>query len=182
MLEQIEAVNDRTEIYEKHRGVFDALGSWEQLSPRKRQTAIVELVEMECELNQIPNMLSEVKFLSTEEGILGYYNEREKSLCLSIRVMNNYSFEWALETALHEFYHYYQQYLCSLFDGDDGIGWDSPLATEEYRLWRANQTCYLQASEVGLERYENQPLELSAREFAEEEYDRLMEALGGVNG
>ena len=70
MLEQIEAVNDRTEIYEKHRGVFDALGSWEQLSPRKRQTAIVELVEMECELNQIPNMLSEVKFLSTEDGIL----------------------------------------------------------------------------------------------------------------
>lgn len=179
MLEHIEAVNDRTEVYEKHGGVFDALSSWEQLSPHERQDAIVGLIEMECELNRIPNMLSEVKFVSTEEGTLGYYNAREKSLCLSIQAMNNFGFEWALESALHEFYHYYQQYICSLFDGDDGIGWDSPLATDEYRLWRANQTCYLQASEVGMEGYESQPLELSAREFAEEEYDRLMEALGG---
>ena len=65
----------------------------------------------------------------------------------------------------------YQQNICSLFDGDERTSWDSLLAAEEYRLWRANQGCYLSIDNVGMDGYVSQHLEVSARSYAEQEYE-----------
>lgn len=175
-LEHINSTADKSKIYEAHPNLYQGISGWSSLNLQERTTVIVELIEMESELLGVPNTIETVKVVSTRAGLWGFYNHEEKTLNLSMALMNDYDPQRAVETALHEFFHFYQHTVVNLVD--TSIGWDSPLAStqalEEARVWRANMASYLTAEYDGGNAYENQPLEASARQFAEEEYARLM--------
>lgn len=174
MLNRIhEEVYDRSEIYSRHEELFSALRSWSNLDIQSRQDAVTELAALECELQRIPGTLSEIKFITMDDpGTLGYYNDH--TICLAVGILNDYSPERMLDTVLHEFYHHYQKTVCDLIDA--GIGWDSPIVSEEMRLWHVNNAFYLSVDRAGMDGYSSQPVEVSARTFASEESARLMEA------
>lgn len=174
MLDRIrEEVYDRSEIYSRHEELFSDLRSWSKLDIQSRQDAVAELVAMECELQRIPGTMSEIKFITMDDpGTLGYYSEN--TICLAVGILNDFSPQRMLDTVLHEFYHHYQKTVSDLID--TGIGWDSPIVSEEVRLWHVNNAFYLSVDRAGMEGYSSQPVEVDARAFAGEESARLMEA------
>lgn len=77
-----------------------------------------------------------------------------------------------IQTICHETYHSMQWYLVSTLD------WENPALESAYfdqvRVWRENEDSYKSAWKFGFDAYENQPLEATAREYAEKESAVIM--------
>lgn len=178
LVEEIEAVNDKQRIYSKHSGLYQDLTNWNSLDTETRTHALAEVVEMECAIHGIRPDVT-VKISETEQGTLGYFNHEDRTIVISASLMHDATPDRALNTTLHEFYHFYQRSVCQLVD--ESVGWDSPLAAieilDEARQWKANFELYLNTENAGFEAYEAQPVEVSARAFAEQEQEKLQELM-----
>ena len=78
-----------------------------------------------------------------------------------------------VKTLLHETWHAEQHYIIENFP------WESDMANniyfEEVQAWRENDEGYY--SGIDYDKYEEQPLETSAREFAENEWKAIHELI-----
>ena len=86
--------------------------------------------------------------------------------------MANSSVQEVINTICHEVHHSYVDYLVSTLD------WDNPAMNSAYfaelRELMDSQENYTSAWNYGFAAYENQPLEVAAREYALEESSRIM--------
>lgn len=178
MLDKITAVNDKNVIYAKYKSLYQDLRNWNDLDTEARTGALAELVALECAVHGI-HCDATVSVRKTEQGTLGYYDHQKREICISASLIHDADPERILTVVLHEYYHLYQHSICDLIR--EFGGWDSRLAAarifDEARVWQANFDLYLRSENVGFEAYELQPVEISARAYAQEELENIQQLI-----
>ena len=77
-----------------------------------------------------------------------------------------------ISTICHEVFHSAQHYLIENIDWNDSLYQSSYF--DELRSWRFNSENYKSAEFSGFDAYENQPLEIAARQYAERETEKIL--------
>lgn len=141
---------------------------WTKCSSEERITLIQLLSNYEAEKLGIPK----VSVVSGRIDLvtLGYYDDEKNEIVVDIEHMREDSARDVTVTILHETYHAYQYYLAKNIDFNSEISKTAYFDTA--RSWRDNSLNYIDGHE-NREGYSAQPLEESARAFAQEEYENL---------
>lgn len=145
---------------------------WKNYDAEERITIIQKLVDFECDLLKIPRIVVDAKIL--DPLVLGQYNRTTNRISIDIKYLmdSSISSESIIQTVAHEIHHAYVNYLVTNLD------FENPLLQTPYflelRTWRDNQEEYIDGSTGEFELYENQPLEVAARAYAEEETKRIL--------
>ena len=109
-------------------------------------------------------------------GTLGAYDNETNQMWINTEYLANSSTDECIQTLCHEVHHAYVNYLASSLD------WDDPVLNTAYfkelREWVNNQKNYKSAWRYGFDAYENQPIEVAARSFAEEETALIKSYIG----
>lgn len=159
-------------LYEKKSELWGYLNekNWSRLSIQERITVTQELVDFESNILGIPTIPVASAMIGT--ATLGAYDNESNEMWINTEHLANASVEEVIQTVCHEVYHSNQYYLVSTLD------WDNPALNTAYfkelRDWMSNQDSYKSAWEYGFGIYENQPLEVAARQYAEEETQRIL--------
>lgn len=165
--------------YEKNVELWGYLQekNWNRLSIQERVTVIQELVDFESGVLGIPT----VSVTSAMIGMatLGAYDNESNQMWINTEHLANSPVQEVISTMVHEVHHAYVDYLVSTLD------WNNPAMNsayfEELRELMDSQENYKSARNYGFDAYENQPLEVAAREYAAEETARIMTYIeGGV--
>lgn len=112
-----------------------------------------------------------------EEYTLGHYDRIREEIMVDCEYLTGSAAKDVMETVFHEVYHAYQDYVVKRVD------WNSELSNSAYfstaRAWKENQQSYIDSdgTALGYEMYAAQPLESSARRYAEQRLDEVMELL-----
>ena len=144
--------------------------NWNRLSIQERITVIQELVDFESEALGIPT----VPVTSAMIGMatLGAYDNESNQMWINTEHLAKSSVQEVINTICHEVHHSYVDYLASTLD------WNNPAMNSAYftelKELRDSQESYKSAWSYGFDAYENQPLEVAAREYASEETARIM--------
>ncbi len=151
--------------------------SWNRLSIQERITVIQELVDFESEVLGIPSV--PVSSAMIGMATLGAYDNESNQMWINTEHLAHSSVQEVINTICHEVHHSYVDYLVSTLD------WDNPAMNSAYfaelRELMDSQENYKSARIYGFDAYENQPLEVAAREYAFEETARIMAYIeGGV--
>lgn len=139
--------------------------NWNRLSIPERITVAQELVDFESAVLGIPT----VPVTSAMIGIatLGAYDNESKQMLINTEHLANSSVSEIINSVAHETHHAYVDYLVNTLD------WDNPAMNSAYftelRKLMDSQENYKSAWSYGFDAYENQPLEVAAREYASEE-------------
>lgn len=166
-------------LYEENTELWGYLQekNWNRLSIQERITVIQELVDFESGVLGIPT----VPVTSAMIGIatLGAYDNESNQMWINTEHLANSPVQEVISTTVHEVHHSYVDYLVSTLD------WDNPAMNSAYfaelRELMDSQENYKSAWSYGFAAYENQPLEVAAREYASEETARIMTYIeGGV--
>lgn len=110
-----------------------------------------------------------------EEYTLGHYDRIREEIMIDREYLEGSGAEDVMGTVFHEVYHAYQDYVVKSVD------WDSELSHSAYfstaRAWKENQRSYIDSDGTvqGYELYAAQPLESSARRYADQRMDEVME-------
>lgn len=146
------------------------IDKWTQWSISEKITIMQQLVDFESDILGIPTI--PVKSGMIGPFTLGAYDNDTNEMWINTEHLANSSAEAAIQTICHEVYHSNQYYLVSTLD------WNNPALNSAYfkelRDWMNNQDDYKSAWAYGFSTYENQPLEVTAREYALEETSRIM--------
>lgn len=154
------------DIYHKHQRLLSSFRAenWETLSVEERITLLQALANMESEKLGIPP--AKVITEKLEPYISGQHSTTENMIWIDIEHIQDDSLNEILNTCLHETYHAYQAYVVNHVD------WDTEFSNsaffDEARSWKENQSNYIRGY-IDFDAYEQQPLEASARQFAEDE-------------
>lgn len=141
---------------------------WAKCGSEERITLIQLLSNYEAEKLGIPK--TSVVSGRIDLITLGYYDDEKNEIVVDIEHMREDSVQDVTVTILHETYHAYQYYLAKNIDFNSEISKTAYFDTA--RSWRDNSLNYIDCHENHKE-YFAQPLEESARAFAQEEYERL---------
>lgn len=143
---------------------------WKKWSVTEKITIMQRLVDFETEKLGIPSIPITADMIG--EYTLGAYSNETNEMWINTEHLVRSSASECIQTICHETYHSYQYYLVKTLD------WDNPaLSTayfEELRSWVKNQNNYKSAWIYGFSMYESQPLEVTAREYAEEETAEIL--------
>lgn len=164
-------------LYEKNTELWGYLQekNWNRLSIQKRITVIQELVDFESGVLGIPTVpvTSAIIGMAT----LGAYDNESNQMWINTEHLANSSVNEVINTICHETHHSYVDYLVSTLD------WDNPAMNSAYftelRELMDSQENYKSAWSYGFDAYENQPLEVAAREYGEKETARIMTYIEG---
>ena len=144
--------------------------NWSQLSIQERITVTQELVDFESAVLGIPTVPVASAMIGT--ATLGAYDNESKQMWINTEHLANSSVSDIINTIAHETHHAYVDYLVNTLD------WDNPAMNSAYfaelRELMDSQENYKSAWSYGFDAYENQPLEVAAREYASEETSRIM--------
>lgn len=144
--------------------------NWSQLSIQERITVTQELVDFESTVLGIPTVPVTSAMIGT--ATLGAYDNESNQMWINTEHLANSSPRDIVTTTCHEVHHAYVDYLVNTLD------WDNPAMNSAYftelRELMDSQENYKSAWNYGLDAYENQPLEVAAREYASEETSRIM--------
>lgn len=159
-------------LYEKNAELWGYLQeeSWNQLSIHERITVIQKLVDFESGVLGFPTVpvTSAMIGMST----LGAYDNESNQMWIHTKHLAESSPREIVNTICHEAHHAYVDYLVNTLD------WDNPAMNSSYfaelRELMDSQKNYKSALKYGFAAYENQPLEVAAREYALEESSRIM--------
>ena len=158
--------------YEKKTELWGYLKekNWSQLSIQERITVTQELVDFESTVLGIPTVPVTSAMIGT--ATLGAYDNESNQMWINTEHLANSSPRDIVTTTCHEVHHAYVDYLVNTLD------WDNPAMNSAYftelRELMDSQENYKSAWNYGLDAYENQPLEVAAREYASEETSRIM--------
>ena len=161
------------DLYEEKAELWGYLKEkiWSELSIRERITVTQELVDFESGVLGIPT----VPVTSAMIGIatLGAYDNESKQMWINTEHLAISSVPDIINTIAHETHHAYVDYLVNTLD------WDNPAMNSAYftelRELMDSQENYKSAGKYGFDAYENQPLEVAAREYASQETSRIMD-------
>lgn len=171
--EQLDEQEDiECDIYQENIALLDCFceEEWKHYNIAEKITIIQELVDFESKRLGIPTAPVSTAMLG--EFTLGQYSEEPNEIRINIEHLAEATIEECIDTICHETFHAYQSYLVSSLD------WENEALQSEYfselRSWKENQEDYKNAWISGFEAYENQPLEVAARQYAEEETQRIL--------
>ncbi len=143
---------------------------WKKWSVSEKVTIMQELVDFETEQLGIPTVPITAELLGSL--LLGTYSDTTGEMEINIQALASAPVEECIQTACHEVYHAFQFYLI------DTLDWENPAMHtayfEELQSWMDNQKDYKDAVADGFDAYENQPVEVTAREYAKTESAKIL--------
>ena len=142
---------------------------WKAADIDQKLELLQKIADYEADTLGSPHM--HVRVTKLDESTNGQYVHGTENLYIDLGLVNFKSLKEASKTTLHELYHSYQYYVVHQID------WDSELAKtalcQDAAAWKDNYTHYINGH-VDAKGYLEQPLEKSARDFADNEWDRLV--------
>lgn len=177
--ETVEEMYESDNMYEKNSELWGYLQekNWNRLSIQERITVTQELVDFESDVLGIPTIPVTSAMIGT--ATLGAYDNESNQIWINTEHLAYSSVNECIQTICHEVYHSFQYYLVTTLD------WNNPaLQTayfDELHSWLLNQGDYKSAWIYGFDEYENQPLEVAAREYAKDETLVILNYVRGAN-
>lgn len=165
------------DLYEEKAELWGYLKekNWSELSIRERITVTQELVDFESAILGIPTVPVTSAMIGT--ATLGAYDNESNQMWINTEHLAKSSVHEVINTVCHETHHSYVDYLVSTLD------WDNPAMNcayfAELRELMHSQENYKSAWSYGFDAYENQPLEVAAREYSEKETAIIMAYIEG---
>ena len=149
--------------------------AWKRLSIDERICVIQQLADFESSIFGIPAIPVTARVLNA--GELGGYSDDNHEMMVNAECLATSSVEEIVDTVCHEIFHSYQHFIVNNMD------WTNPVADtiffEEVRLWAENQKEYKNVYLYGFDAYQNQELEVTAREYAKEETMKILSYVPG---
>lgn len=170
--EQLDEQAIESDIYQENSDLLDCFceEQWKHYNIVEKITIMQELVNFESKRLGIPTIPISTTMLGA--FTLGQYSEESNEILINIEHLAEATIDECIDTVCHETFHSYQSYLVN------GMDWENDILQSEYfselRSWKENQEDYKSAWISGFEAYENQPLEVAARQYAEEETQRIL--------
>ncbi len=164
-------------LYEKNTELWGHLQekSWKHLSIQERITVMQKLVDFESNVLGIPSISVTADMIGALT--LGAYNNETNEMWINTEHLAKSSSQDVINTIVHEVHHAYIDYLVSTLD------WDNPAMNSAYfrelKELKDSQENYKSAWSYGFATYENQPLEVAAREYSEQETAKIMTYIEG---
>ncbi len=150
---------------------------WTSFSPDKKITVLQLLADYESIRLGMPAVPISSKRI--DMFTLGEYSPTYNTICIDLEHLEDSPPEDTIRSLLHEVFHAYQHYVIT------NIDWESDFSNsaffEEARNWKNNNENYINGI-TNYEDYASQPLEASAREFAEIEGTRLLRFISEGEG
>lgn len=162
-----ESIKKETDSFEDYPEFFQCFQNevWQAYSIQERITVLQELTDFEAEKLAIPTVPIATGNLSMYT--LGQYDWGTHKIYIDVKYLAKSAPEECITTVTHEIWHFLQAYLI------ENIDWDSEVVQsayfEELRSWKDNSENYRDAYVYGYDAYSNQPLEESARSYADKE-------------
>ena len=148
--------------------------TWTLYSPEEKITALQLLSNYEAKKLGMPSVSVTAERLNM--FTLGSYIQDTNNICIDLQHLQDSSAESTAKTLLHELYHAYEIYVIS------NIDWESDFANSAYfaeaRAWKENNSNYIKAV-LDYDAYISQPLEASARDYAETESKEIALLING---
>lgn len=143
---------------------------WSKYTINEKITIMQKLVDFEADCLGIPTIPITTELLSG--FTLGQYSNEAKEIWIDIEHLAKSPVEECIQTICHEIFHSYQHYLV------DNLDWDSDVLQCSYftelHVWKENQENYRSVWTSGYDAYESQPLEITARSYAEQETEKIL--------
>lgn len=144
--------------------------SWQQYSMSQKVELLQSLADMEAAKLGILSIPISIQMLGA--FTLGEYDTESNEIRVDIEHVTTSTAEECINTICHEMCHAWQDYLV------DHINWEMDIFDNPYfdeiRRWKDNQAAYIQPGS-DFSAYETQPVEASARTYAEEETDFILQ-------
>ncbi len=168
-----EQADDETEnFYTQNTELWGYLqeNTWNRLSVQEKITVMQKLVDFEAGVLGTPAIPIKAGMIGF--ATLGSYDDESNQISISVEHLAKSSVEEVINTICHEVHHSYINYLANSLD------WEDPALNTSYfkelRELVNNKKNYKSALKYGFDEYEDQPLEVAARKYGEEETARIM--------
>lgn len=167
-----EDTEEQDDPYKNNTELWDYLQekNWDRLSIRERITVTQKLVDFESDVLGVPSIPVTAAMIGY--STLGAYDNETNQIWINTEHLANSPVRDVVNSACHEVHHSYVNYLVKTLD------WNNPAMTSAYftelRELMDSQENYKSASVYDFSEYKNQPLEVAAREYAEEETAKIM--------
>ncbi len=150
---------------------------WKTLSVQERITVLKHLMDYETDILDIPPI--EIHAGLIGDATMGVYDHSINMIEINVEHLDLCPVEEVIDTVCHEVRHAFQWQVV------DSIDWDNPVFQapyfEEMRSWLENYHNYKSVWIYGYDEYENQPVEVDARDYAKKETERIMEKVRKSN-
>lgn len=162
-------------IYDKNNELWSCFeeNRWKRASILEKISIIQKLVDFESDVLGVPTIPVTAGMIGALT--LGAYDNETNEMWINTEHLADSPIEECIRTVCHETFHSQQYYLVKTID------WDNPAFQTAYfkqlRDWMENAQEYKSAWVYGFSQYENQPLEVTAREYAENETKIIMEKI-----
>lgn len=138
---------------------------WQTLSIEDKLETLQMITDIETSNLCIPSL--NIQSTGLDLFVLGQYSAKTRQLQIDIEHLNTSTVTECIGTISHEVYHSYQHYVV------DSIDWDSRTSEcqfyDEARLWKDNFSNYYDSLGGSMDAYYDQPVEVSSREYSEQE-------------
>lgn len=144
--------------------------TWNERSMKERADAVQTLVCVICGELGVEDYPA-VKVEKMNENTYALYRETKNEITVNTKVLNGKP-EDIIETVSHETYHKYQHKIVALYNSMDSEE-KKLVLFDKAREYYSELGNYV-SGEKGFEKYKNQALESDAREFAQQETEKLL--------
>lgn len=134
--------------------------TWKDLSSQERLQVLQVITDIETVNLGLPGTI-QVMGGMLEEGACGQYNHGRRLITIDLDHLFKANSGECLETVIHEVYHSYQRYLCDSYNAL-AAEYQNLKLYDEVRLLAENFENYIDDGE----RYYDQPVEITARNYA----------------
>ena len=172
-----DAVATKIDVYQENQALWHCFedGTWKSYSIPEKITVMQRLTDFETEILGIPSITITADLIGAYT--LGSYSDETNEIFVNTKYLDSSPVEECIDTICHEVRHSLQFQIVSSID------WDNPVFQASYfdelRSWFRNQENYKSAWLYGFEEYENQPLEVDARDYAKCETEKIMSYVRG---
>lgn len=163
---------EKLDVYQENSALLLCFESnrWSKYTIDEKITIMQKLVDFEADCLGISTIPITTELLSG--FTLGQYSNETKEIWIDIAHLAKSSVDECIQTICHETFHSYQHYLV------DNLDWDSDVLQCSYftelHAWKENQENYRSMWVSGYDAYESQPLEVTARSYAEQETEKIL--------
>ncbi len=139
-------------------------------SRQEKITVLQRLTDFETKILGIPSVTISAGLMGGYT--LGAYSSETNEIRVNTKYLDSSPAEKCIDTICHEVRHSLQFQIVSAIDWEDPVYQISYF--DELRSWLQNQENYKNSQIHGYEAYENQPLEVDARDYAAKETEKIM--------
>lgn len=147
---------------------------WSNYSIDEKVTVMQDLADFETEQLGIPTL--PIIAVKLDSYTLGAYSPTKRDIHIDVEHLSTDGAEKCVQTLCHEVFHSAQYYITENVDWEDEIFKASYFS--EIRSWKANTENYQNVTIDDYDSYRDQPLEYSAREYAEQETKKIFSYIG----